>query len=154
MPTLNALRVAQDPFVVYLLCVLVLFLLSGYYALSAILKAELYPTHIRGLGVSLPYAIALAIFGGNAESTALYLKHIGMEAAYFWIVAGLFARLRRGEPHAGSATERAGAGTAEDGLDFHPGRHRPPSPAARCTARARRTPHVRFAARRLRLPAA
>src|SRR5690606_21314942 len=91
VPTLNALRVAQDPFVVYLLCVLVLFLLSGYYALSAILKAELYPTHIRGLGVSLPYALALAIFGGNAESAALYLKHVGMEAAYFWIVAGLFA---------------------------------------------------------------
>ena len=28
---------------------------------------------------------------GNAESIALYLKHIGMETAYFWIVAALFA---------------------------------------------------------------
>ena len=91
VPALQALSTAQDPRLVYLLCVSVLFLLSGYYALSAVLKAELYPTHIRGLGVSLPYAIALAIFGGNAESAALYLKHIGMEAAYFWIVAALFA---------------------------------------------------------------
>ncbi len=91
VPTLHALSTANDPLTVYLLCVLVLFLLSGYYALSAILKAELYPTYIRGLGVSLPYAIALAIFGGNAESTALYLKHIGMESAYFWVVAALFA---------------------------------------------------------------
>lgn len=91
VPTLHALSTANDPLIVYLLCVLVLFLLSGYYALSAILKAELYPTHIRGLGVSLPYAIALAIFGGNAESAALYLKHIGMESAYFWVVATLFA---------------------------------------------------------------
>lgn len=91
VPTLHALSTATDPWTVYLLCVAVLFLLSGYYALSAILKAELYPTHIRGLGVALPYAIALAIFGGNAESTALYLKQIGMESVYFWIVAGLFA---------------------------------------------------------------
>jgi len=91
VPTLHALSTATDPLTVYLLCVLVLFLLSGYYALSAILKAELYPTHIRGLGVSLPYAIALAIFGGNAETTALYLKHIGIESAYFWVVATLFA---------------------------------------------------------------
>ncbi len=90
VPTLHALSTAQSPLTVYLLCVLVLFLLSGYYALSAILKAELYPTHIRGLGVALPYAIALAIFGGNAESAALYLKHIGFESAYFWIVAALF----------------------------------------------------------------
>lgn len=91
VPTLHALSTATDPFTVYLLCVAVLFLLSGYYALSAILKAELYPTHIRGLGVALPYAVALAIFGGNAESTALYLKQAGMESVYFWIVAGLFA---------------------------------------------------------------
>ncbi len=91
VPTLHALSTATDPWTVYLLCVAVLFLLSGYYALSAILKAELYPTHIRGLGVALPYAIALAIFGGNAESAALYLKQAGMESVYFWIVAGLFA---------------------------------------------------------------
>lgn len=91
VPTLHALRVVQDPLTAYLLCVAVLFLLSGYYALSAILKAELYPTHIRGLGVSLPYAIALALFGGNAESAALYLKHIGQETTYYWGVAVLFA---------------------------------------------------------------
>lgn len=91
VPVLQALSTASDPWTIYLLCTSVLFLLSGYYALSAILKAELYPTHIRGLGVSLPYAIALAIFGGNAESTALYLKQAGMETVYFWIVAALFA---------------------------------------------------------------
>ena len=91
VPVLQALSTTTEPFTVYLLCVGVLFLLSGYYALSAILKAELYPTHIRGLGVSLPYAIALAIFGGNAESTALALKQAGMEPVYFWIVAALFA---------------------------------------------------------------
>jgi len=90
VPALEALSTAREPWTVYLLCVGMLFLLSAYYALSAIVKAELYPTHLRGLGVSLPYAIALAIFGGNAESTALYLKHIGMETAYFWIVAALF----------------------------------------------------------------
>ena len=33
----------------------------------------------------------LAIFGGNAESAALYLKQAGMEPVYFWIVPALFA---------------------------------------------------------------
>jgi MHS family alpha-ketoglutarate permease-like MFS transporter len=91
VPVLNALASASDPLMVYLLCLLPLFFLSGYYALSAIVKAELYPVHVRALGVSLPYAVALAIFGGNAETTALYFKKIGLESGYFWLVATIFA---------------------------------------------------------------
>jgi MHS family alpha-ketoglutarate permease-like MFS transporter len=45
--------------------------------------------HVRALGVAVPYAIAQAIFGGNAETMALYLKKIGHESAFFWIVAGM-----------------------------------------------------------------
>ncbi len=90
VPVLGALRTASDPLTVYLLCLLPLFCLCGYYALSAIIKAELYPTHVRALGVSLPYAVALAIFGGNAETVALAMKRAGMEAGYDWVVTGVF----------------------------------------------------------------
>jgi MFS transporter, MHS family, alpha-ketoglutarate permease len=90
VPVLSALERATDPLGVYLLCLLPLFCLSGYYALSAIIKAELYPTRVRAVGVSLPYAVALAIFGGNAETMALYLKSIGHESGYYWLLAGVF----------------------------------------------------------------
>ncbi len=91
VPVLNALATATDPLKVYLLCLLPLFFLSGYYALSATVKAELYPVHVRALGVSVPYAVALAIFGGNAETAALYFKTIGMESGYYWLAALIFA---------------------------------------------------------------
>jgi MHS family alpha-ketoglutarate permease-like MFS transporter len=29
------------------------------------------------------------IFGGNAETAALYLKQIGHETAFFWLVSGM-----------------------------------------------------------------
>ena len=90
VPVLEALARATDPLKAYLLCLLPLFFLSGYYALSAIIKAELYPVHVRALGVSLPYAVALAIFGGNAETMALYFKKIGIESGYYWLVTAVF----------------------------------------------------------------
>ena len=74
-----------------LLALVPLTLLSGYSGLSAIFKAELYPAHVRAVGVAVPYAIAQAIFGGNAEAAALYLKKIGHESAYFWLVAAMMA---------------------------------------------------------------
>jgi MHS family alpha-ketoglutarate permease-like MFS transporter len=91
IPVLSALATATDPLTAYLLCLLPLFFLSGYTSLSAIVKAELYPAHVRALGVSVPYAIAMAIFGGNAETAALYFKKAGHESGYYWVVAAIFA---------------------------------------------------------------
>ncbi len=91
VPVLSAISTATDLVSVYLLCVLPLFALSGYTALSAIIKAELYPAHIRALGVAVPYSLAMAVFGGNAEATALYFKDIGHESGYYWLVAAIFA---------------------------------------------------------------
>ena len=42
---------------------------------------------VRALGVGLPYALTVAIFGGSAEYVALYLKKIGHEDWYFWFVS-------------------------------------------------------------------
>jgi MHS family alpha-ketoglutarate permease-like MFS transporter len=89
VPVLGALAHASDPLSAFLLALVPLVLLSGYCGLSAIFKAELYPAHVRALGVAVPYAVAQAVFGGNAETTALYFKKIGYEAVFFWLVAAL-----------------------------------------------------------------
>jgi MHS family alpha-ketoglutarate permease-like MFS transporter len=54
-------------------------------------KAELFPTGVRAMGVGFPYAITVALFGGTAEYVALYLKEIGYEQAFFWYVTGCIA---------------------------------------------------------------
>ncbi len=69
-----------------LMCALVL-ILSGYTAVNAVLKAELFPAHVRALGVALPYATANAIFGGTAEYVALWFKKEGMESGFYVYVA-------------------------------------------------------------------
>jgi MHS family alpha-ketoglutarate permease-like MFS transporter len=89
VPVLGAISNSTSAVAAYFLGLVPLLLLSGYCGLSAIFKAELYPVHVRALGVAVPYAIAQAIFGGNAETAALYLKRIGHEAAFFWFVAGM-----------------------------------------------------------------
>jgi MHS family alpha-ketoglutarate permease-like MFS transporter len=65
--------------------------LSGYSAVNAVVKAELFPARIRGLGVSLPYAVANAIFGGTAEYIALALKQSGHESVFYFYVAVVLA---------------------------------------------------------------
>ena len=62
---------------------------TGVYSDRRGRKAELFPAHIRALGVALPYAIANALFGGTAEYAALWFKGEGMESAYFWYVTAL-----------------------------------------------------------------
>ena len=54
-------------------------------------KAELFPAGIRGLGVSLPYAVANAVFGGTAEYIALALKKAGHESLFYIYVAVVLA---------------------------------------------------------------
>ena len=65
-----------------------LIIVTGYTSINAIIKAEMFPAHIRALGVALPYAIANTIFGGTAEYVALWLKDIGHER-WFYIYISL-----------------------------------------------------------------
>ena len=51
-------------------------------------KAELFPAHVRALGVALPYALANSLFGGTAEYVALWFKQAGREPYFYWYVAG------------------------------------------------------------------
>jgi MHS family alpha-ketoglutarate permease-like MFS transporter len=65
-----------------------LFIVSGYTSINAIVKAELFPAEVRALGVGLPYALTVAIFGGTAEYVALYLKDVGHESYFYWYISG------------------------------------------------------------------
>ncbi|MFC4112971.1 MFS transporter [Nonomuraea zeae] len=68
-----------------------LIIITGYTSINAVVKAELFPTHVRALGVALPYAIANALFGGTAEYVALWFKDNGIESGFFWYVSGCAA---------------------------------------------------------------
>lgn len=78
----------SEPIVAFLLMMVGLIIVTGYTSINAIVKAELFPTEIRALGVGLPYALTVAIFGGTAEFIALWLKSIGMESLFYFYVAG------------------------------------------------------------------
>ena len=86
VPVLTALAATRDMTTAFLLLMAALLAVSGYTAINAVVKAELFPTEIRALGVALPYAVTVAIFGGTAEYIALWAKSAGHEAWYFWYV--------------------------------------------------------------------
>jgi MHS family alpha-ketoglutarate permease-like MFS transporter len=73
------------------LCLIPLVVLSGYTSVSAIIKAELFPAHVRALGVAVPYSVGQALFGGNAEAVALAFKRGGAEGTFFVLMSGLLA---------------------------------------------------------------
>ena len=62
---------------------------SGYSSVSAVVKAELFPTAVRALGVALPYALANTIFGGTAEYMALWFKSQKLESGFYLYVAAM-----------------------------------------------------------------
>ena len=68
-----------------------LFAVSGYTAINAVVKAELFPAEIRALGVGLPYALTVSLFGGTAESLALWFKRMGHETWFYWYVTACIA---------------------------------------------------------------
>jgi MHS family alpha-ketoglutarate permease-like MFS transporter len=65
-----------------------LIIVSGYTSINAVVKAELFPSEIRALGVGLPYALTVAIFGGTAEYIALWFKQAGAESYFYWYITG------------------------------------------------------------------
>ncbi|MER5782516.1 MFS transporter [Streptomyces mobaraensis] len=73
------------------LSLLALLVVTGYTSINACVKAELFPTGVRSLGVALPYALANAAFGGTAEYVALWFKKSGIESGFSWYVAGCAA---------------------------------------------------------------
>ena len=88
VPLLRALAHPGSPAAAFGLLVAALFVVSAYTSISAIVKAELFPTPVRALGVGLPYALTVAIFGGTAEYVALLAKDHGRAEWFYWYVTG------------------------------------------------------------------
>ena len=93
-PILSAIQHTHSAWTAFWLILAALVIVSGYTSINAVVKAELFPAGVRALGVGLPYAIAVSIFGGSAEYVALFLKSHGVEQAFYWYVtAVIFASL-------------------------------------------------------------
>jgi MFS transporter, MHS family, alpha-ketoglutarate permease len=79
IPLLRALQATKSPIVAFLLIAAAWVIVSGYTSINSVVKAELFPTTVRATGVGLPFALTTSIFGGPAESIALWFKSIGHE---------------------------------------------------------------------------
>lgn len=88
-PIFSTLETTRDPLVAGALVMAALIIVTGYTSINAVVKAELFPAHIRALGVALPYALANTIFGGTAESVALLFKKSGFEQGFYWYVTAM-----------------------------------------------------------------
>jgi MHS family alpha-ketoglutarate permease-like MFS transporter len=87
IPLMRALAQAQSTAQAFVLLSLALIAVSGYTSINAVVKAELFPTGVRALGVGFPYAVAVSLFGGTAEYIALWCKNIGHEEWFYWYVS-------------------------------------------------------------------
>lgn len=88
-PIFTALERVENPFAAFGLMFGALVIVTGYTSINAVVKAELFPAHIRTLGVALPYALANALFGGTAEYVALWFKDSGWERGFYWYVTAM-----------------------------------------------------------------
>lgn len=86
VPILSQLQSVSTAGQAFWLILSALTIVSGYTAINAVVKAELFPVEIRALGVGLPYALTVAVFGGTAEYVALWFKDSGHESGFYWYV--------------------------------------------------------------------
>ena len=91
VPILSQLGAVETPLQAFVLIMLALLIVSGYTSINAVVKAELFPVEIRALGVGLPYALTVSIFGGTAEYLALWFKSVGHEEWFSWYVTTCIA---------------------------------------------------------------
>nr|WP_068886537.1 MFS transporter [Pedobacter panaciterrae] len=86
VPLLTTLSHTTSQWQAFFLLMIALIIVSGYTSINAVVKAELFPAEVRALGVGLPYALTVAIFGGSAEYIALQLKDWNHEEYYYWYI--------------------------------------------------------------------
>ncbi|WP_336485314.1 MFS family transporter [Methylobacterium nigriterrae] len=123
VPLMTMLGSNKDPVLAFALITLGLVVISFYTGISGIVKAELFPTTVRALGVGLSYALANATFGGTAEYVALWFKDAGNEPAFFWYVTVMLAIAFVASvimPNPKKHGYLDGAGTVEEALGAKP----------------------------------
>ena len=91
VPLMTSIGQATTPGSAFALVLLALVGVSFYTSISGLVKAEMFPPHIRALAVGLSYAVGNAAFGGSAEYVALWFKSAGQESSFFWYVSVLAA---------------------------------------------------------------
>lgn len=110
IPIMTLLGNTHKTWLASLLIIIALLVLSLSTSISAIIKAELFPVQVRSLGVSFPYALAVALFGGTAEYIALLFKNVGHANYFYWyltacIVISLVVSIRMPDPEKYSKME-------------------------------------------------
>ena len=91
IPILTTLQTATGPWQAFFLIACAWIIVSGYTSINAVVKAELFPTAVRAIGVGLPYALTVSIFGGTAESVALLFKANGHETWFYYYLTAIIA---------------------------------------------------------------
>ena len=91
IPLLTTLQTASGPLQAFFLIAIAWVIVSGYTSINAIVKAELFPAHVRATGVALPYAVTVSVFGGTAETVALWFKSIGRETWFYYYLTTCIA---------------------------------------------------------------
>jgi MHS family alpha-ketoglutarate permease-like MFS transporter len=90
-PLMSAISHTHSTTVAFFLILAALLGSACYTAISAVVKAELFPAHVRALGVALPYAVANAAFGGTAEFVALWFKSEHHETWFYLYASAVMA---------------------------------------------------------------
>jgi MFS transporter, MHS family, alpha-ketoglutarate permease len=91
IPLLYALQSTRSALVAWMLLAGAWLIVAGYTSINAVVKAELFPTKVRATGVGLPYAVTVSVFGGTAESIALWFKSIGHESWFSYYLTFVIA---------------------------------------------------------------
>ena len=86
VPIMTALGNTKEVWPAFLLVMCALIITSAYTSINAVVKAELFPAKVRALGVGFPYAIAVSLFGGTAETLALTFKQNHHAQWFYWYV--------------------------------------------------------------------
>ncbi len=89
VPIYTLLGQTTSPYVALGLVLIPITLHGGYTANNAMVKAEMFPAHVRALGVAFPYAVGNTLLAGTLEYVALWFKSSGNESGFFWYVAAM-----------------------------------------------------------------
>jgi MFS transporter, MHS family, alpha-ketoglutarate permease len=82
---------SDDFWTLFVIEVVGLALIVGYSANCAVVMAEQFPAAVRTTGIGLPYALAVAVFGGTAPyvTTWMNASHLGYLVWLYVAIAGL-----------------------------------------------------------------
>jgi MFS transporter, MHS family, alpha-ketoglutarate permease len=82
---LSSIQTTRSPWTAFLLIAFAWVIVSGYTSITAVVKAEMFPTSVRAMGVGIPYAFTVAIFGGTVDGIAQYFKtELNWEQGFYW----------------------------------------------------------------------